>query len=294
MEVRLNQDAAESQSPRIQTQWRVVGGDYFRAVQIPLLRGRLFQQQDDGAIPRVTIISNNLAERLWPGEDPLGRHMLVGDARRPYQIVGVVGDIRGIGIDREAEPMMYFHYRQFGFHSMTLALRASNEPQNVAAAVRAKVGELDPELPVFELRPMQDLIGRASAEPRMNASLLGLFALLALLLAAIGIYGVMSYAVEQRTSEIGLRMALGAQTADVLRLVIGQGLWLAGFGIAAGLLGALAATRVLGSLLFQTSPTDPVTFSAVALVLAVVAVLSCYMPVRRAMRIDPMQALRHE
>jgi predicted permease len=241
----------------------------------------------------VAIISNNLAGRLWPGEDPLDRNMLVGDARRPYRIVGVVGDVRGTRIDGEPDPAMYFHYRQFGWATMTLTLRAA-DVESLTAAVRAKVGALDAEQPVFDVQPLDDVVARASAEPRLNAGLLGLFALLALLLAAIGIYGVMSFAVEQRTNEIGVRMALGAQTADVLRLIVGQGLWLIGAGIAAGVLGALAATRVLGSLLFETSPTDPVTFLAVVVVLAAVALLSCYLPARRAMRVDPMQALRHE
>ena len=294
MEVRLEQDAAQPAANGIQTQWCVLGGDYFRAVQIPLLRGRFFRQQDDGSVPRVAIISNNLANRLWPGGDPLGRHMLVGDARRAYQVVGVVGDIRGIQIDAEPEPTMYFHYRQFRWSTMTLALRATGDPESLAAAVRAKIGEIDAEQPVFEVRAMQEIVSHASAEPRMNTGLLASFALLALVLAAVGVYGVMSYAVEQRTNEIGLRMALGAQTGDVLRVIVGQGLWLVGAGVATGLLGAIAATRVLGSLLFETSPTEPVTLLAVVFVLTLVAGLSCYIPARRAMRVDPMQALRHE
>jgi putative ABC transport system permease protein len=294
MQVRLPQDAAQPATDGVVTQWRVVGGDYFRAVQSPLLRGRLFQQQDDGSAPRVTIISNALAERLWSGEDPLGRQMLVGDARRPYQIVGVVGDVRGIELDREPDPAMYFHYRQFRWSTMTLAIRATGDSENLAAAVRTKVAELDAGLPVFEVRAMREMVSQAAAEPRMNSGLLGLFALLALLLAAVGVYGVMSYTVEQRTNEIGLRMALGAQTADVLRLVAGQSIWLIGAGVAAGLVGAIAATRALSSLLFETSPTDAVTLSAVVFVLALVAALACYVPARRAMRVDPMHALRHE
>ena len=294
MYVRLEQDAGRDPESGTQTQWRVVGGDYFRAVQTPLLRGRMFDQQDDDDAPRRTIISNELAQRLWPGEDPVGRSMLVGDARRPYQIIGVVGDVRGIQFDREPEPTMYFHYRQFGWRTMTLALRATGEPESLAAAVRAKVAGVDAEQPVFELRSMREMVSQAAAEPRMNTGLLALFAMLALLLAAVGIYGVMSYAVEQRTNEIGLRMALGAQAADVFRLVVGQGLGVVGAGVAAGLLGAFAAARVLGSLLFETSSSDPLTFLVVVVVLTLVAVLSCYLPARRAMKVDPIQALRHE
>ncbi len=294
MAVRIEQDAGQPAENGIQTLWRVVGGDYFRAVQTPLLRGRFFTEQDGGDAPLATIISDNLAERLWPGDDPIGRSILVGDARRPYRVIGVVGDVRGLQLDREPEPTMYFHYRQFGWRTMTLALRSTGDPENLATAVRAKVADIDAAQPVFEVHTMRDLVGQAAAEPRMNTGLLWLFALLALLLAAVGIYGVMSHAVGQRVNEIGLRMALGAQTADILHLVVGQGLWLVGLGIAAGLLGAFAATRVLSSLLFETSATDPLTFLAVVSTLALVAVLSCYLPARRAMRIDPMEALRHE
>jgi putative ABC transport system permease protein len=294
MAVRLEQDAGQPAENGIQTLWRVVGGDYFRVVQVPLLRGRFFTAQDDDSASRLTIISNNLAERLWPGEDPVGRSMLVGDGHRPYQIIGVVGDVRGLQLADAPEPTMYFHYRQFGWRTMTLALRATGDPNNLTAAVRAKVAEIDIEQPVFEVRSMQDLVGQASAAPRMNTGLLGLFALLALTLAAVGVYGVMSYAVEQRTNEIGLRMALGAQTGDVLRLIVGQGLWLVGIGAIAGVLGAIAATRVLGNLLFEVSPTDPLTFAVGVVVLTAVAALSCYVPARRAMSVDPMQALRHE
>jgi putative ABC transport system permease protein len=205
-----------------------------------------------------------------------------------------VGDLRGLQLAAAPEPTMYFHYRQFGWRTMTLALRATGDPANLAAAVRAKVADIDVEQPVFEVRSMQDLVGQASAAPRMNTGLLGLFALLALLLAAVGIYGVMSYAVEQRTNEIGLRMALGAQRADVLRLIAGQSLWIVAAGVGAGLIGALAATRVLGSLLFETSASDPATFLGVVFALTLVAALSCYVPARRAMKVDPMRALRHE
>jgi putative ABC transport system permease protein len=294
MHVRLEPDAGRPTAAGVQTQWRVVGGEYFRAVQIPLLRGRLFTEQDDDSASRLTIISNNLAGRLWPGQDPIGRSMLVGDGRRPYQIIGVVGDARVRQLASAPEPTMYFHYRQFGWRTMTLALRTDGDPQNLAATVRSKVAEIDAGQPVFEVRTMQDLVGQASAQPRMNTALLGLFALLALLLASVGIYGVMSYAVEQRTNEIGLRVALGAQRADVLRLIVGQSLWVVGAGVGAGLLGAIAATRMLGSLLFETSATDPVTFLGVVLALALVAAMSCYVPARRAVKVDPMLALRHE
>jgi putative ABC transport system permease protein len=294
MHVRLEQDGGEPAEAGVQALWRVVGGEYFRAVQIPLLRGRFFREQDDDSTSRLTIISNNLASRLWPGQDPVGRSMLVGDARRPYQIIGVVGDARVRQLANTPEPTMYFHYRQFGWRTMTLALRATGDPQNLAAVVRSKVAEIDAGQPVFEVRSMREMVSQASAAPRMNTGLLGLFSLLALLLAAVGIYGVMSYAVEQRTNEIGLRMALGAQTPDVLRLIVGQSLWVVGAGVGAGLIGAMAATRVLGSLLFETSATDPVTFLGVVFALTLVAALSCYVPARRAIKVDPMQALRHE
>ncbi len=247
MNVRLGQ-GGDLPEAGLQAQWRVAGGDYFRAVQIPLLRGRIFQQQDQDGAPRVTIISNDMAERLWPGADPLGRDILVGDSRRPYRVVGVVGDVRGLKLDHEPAPTMYFHYRQFGWRSIALALRTTGDPEALAAVLRAKVVAIDPEQPVSGVRTMSEAVSQAAAEPRMNTGLLGLFAALALVLAAVGVYGVMSYAVEQRTNEIGLRMALGAQTGDVLRLIVGQGLWLVVLGVGAGLLAAVAATRLLAQL----------------------------------------------
>jgi putative ABC transport system permease protein len=293
MNVRLK-EGGDLPEAGIQAQWRVAGGDYFQTVHVPLLRGRFFRQQDEDGAPLVTIISSNLAERLWPGEDPVGRNLLVGDSRRPYEIVGVVGDVRGLRLDHEPAPTMYFHYRQFGWGSIAVTLRTTGDLDTLAGVVRSKVAAIDPEQPVSDIRSMREAVRQAAAEPRVNTGLLGLFAALALVLAGVGIYGVMSYSVEQRTNEIGLRMALGAQTGDVLRLIVGQGLWLVVFGVGAGLLGSIAATRVLGSLLFETSPTDPLTFAVVVVVLSVAALLSCYVPARRAMRVDPMQALRHE
>ena len=286
---------SQREQPGTQTQWRVVGGDYFGAMGIPLLRGRLFDARDDAtSASRKVVISRNLAERLWPGEDPLGRYMLVSDSMRPYEVIGVVGEVRDISL-ASGEPLtMYFHFRQFRWLTMTLALRTTGEPEAMTAALQSVVSEVDPEQPLFSVQSVGTLLAKAAAQPRMNTGLLAFFAFMALLLASVGVYGVVSYAVEQRTNEIGVRLALGAKAGDVLRLVIGQGLLWAGAGVIVGLLGAFAVTRALESLLFEISPTDPVTFGAVALLLTAVAALACYLPARRAAEVDPMTALRHE
>lgn len=296
-QVRREADAGAPPSQGISTAWRVIGGDYFSAVGIPLKAGRLFRDSDDPQrVPRVTIISESLAQKLWPGEDPVGRRMLVGDAMRPYEVVGVVGHARLTVLGRDPEPVMYYPYRQFTWASLTIALRASGDadPLTLANTVRAAVATVAPDQPVFDVHPMQDLVERAAATPTMNASLLTLFAGLALTLSAIGVYGVMSYAAAQRTGEIGLRLALGAQPRDVLALVWRNGLMLTAIGLTLGLLAALAAGRALTALLYEVSPTDPVTFATGLGLMLAVSLAACYLPARRAMRTDPVVALRHE
>ncbi len=293
--VRPEGEGDQPNNPGIQMQWRIVGGDYFGALGIPLLRGRAFDERDGEETARpVTVINEELANRLWPGEDPVGRVLLLGDGRNPREVVGVTGGVRDLALTGDVPFKMYLPNRQSSFATMTMAVRTTGEPEGMAAAIRSAVGRVAPAQPLYDVRPMRALIDDASAGPRLNAGLLGFFAFVALLLAAIGIFGVMSYVVEQRTNEIGIRLALGARPANVLRMVVGQGVRWAAAGITIGLVGALAGGRVLASLLFEVSPTDPATFTVVVLVLAAVTILACLVPARRAMRVDAMTALRHE
>ena len=278
-----------------------ISPDYFTALGVPLLRGRFFTDADKGDAPRVLIINEAMARRYFPGEDPIGKRLQTGDPNpnSPWEtIVGVVGNVKYTGLEAEESPTMYVPYTTPGWvtwsRSMYLVARTTGEPLGLATALRQQVRELDQNLPVTDLKTMGQLMREAVTEPRFAASLLGLFALAALLLAAIGIYGVISYAVTERTHEIGIRMALGAQTSDVLRLVIAQGMKLALIGVVIGLAAAFGLTRLMKTLLFEVNTTDPLTFIAVALLLVCVALLACWIPARRATKVDPMIALRSE
>jgi putative ABC transport system permease protein len=277
------------------TDWRVIGGNYFAAMGIPLKAGRGFVPGDDrDRKVRATIINESLAERLWPGQDPIGRHILVGDSRRPYEIIGITPASRLRALGRANEPAMYFHYKQFPWASMTVAARMTGSPDGADRIIRSAVGALDRELPVSDVRWMDDVVFDAAASPRMNASLVTVFASLALVLSAIGIYGLMSYAAAQRTPEIGVRLALGARPVAMFMLVWLQGLKLGVAGLVLGAAGALMAGRWLTTLLYQVSPIDPLTYGAVIGVMAAVTVAACYFPARRAMRTDAAVVLRHE
>jgi predicted permease len=294
MQVRLDNAGAELANG-VQAQWRVIGGDYLTAMGIPLKAGRMFDASDNHERPvRVTIINEALAERLWPGQNPIGRHMLVSDSRRPYEVVGVTPSSRMTLLGRELEPAMYFHYPQFPWSSMTLAVRVAGSPQRLDSAIRNVVATLDPEQPVADVRVLSDLVADAASSSRMTASLASLFAALALVLAAIGVYGLMSYAAAQRTGEIGIRLALGARPSAMFRLIWMQGLRLGGLGLLIGIIGAAASSRALVLLLYQVSPIDPLTYGTVFCIMTAVTLAACYVPARRAMRIDPSTVLRHE
>jgi len=277
----------------------IVGGDYFRAAGIPLVSGRPFDGHDNAASPHVLVISHSLARQLWPHDDPLGKHIDpgFGDAGW-YTVVGVAGDVKQVGLEESASPAIYLPYEQspvpFLMADMTLVVRTASDPLSAAPDVRRAIESVDPELPLFDVASMEQRVYRSVSEPRLNTALLAIFAALALILATVGIYGVMSYMVTQRTREIGLRMALGAGRGEVLRGVLAQGARRAIAGIAIGLLGSLILTRFLSTLLFGVRATDPVTFVAVPTLLAAVALLASYIPARRATRIDPMAALRCE
>ena len=293
-------------TPHPEEQLRFITPGYFDAMRIPLLRGRDITEHDVDGATRVAVVSRSMAERYWPGEDAVGKRIAYAGIRqggRPdwIEIVGVVGDIKHRGLDIESKPEIYvpvyqplFTNRRTPPLSLYVAVRASGDPSALAAAARREVLAVDPEQPVANMKTMSERLAESVAERRFNMTLLGLFACVALLLACVGIYGVMSYAVARRTHEIGIRVALGAQARDVLRLVLGQGMWLALAGVAAGLAGALAATRVMASLLYGVSATDPLTFAGVSVLLTAAAALACVVPARRATRVDPMVALRYE
>lgn len=273
---------------------RVTPG-YFGAMATRLVQGRDFTAQDNENAPRVVIINETFARRYWPGQDPLGKQFRFGGAdAAPAQVIGVAQDGKYTGLGEDTRPFMYRALWQSFRGSSTLVVRSTTEAPNLLAAVRNELQQLDPHLPIAGARTMNDHLSLPLLPARLNAAVLGSFGLLGLALAAIGLYGVMSYAVARRIREIGIRMALGAQGKDVLRLIIGQGMKLVLLGVALGLAGALALTRLMKTLLMGVSATDPLTFIGTALLLTFVAWLACYLPARRATKVDPMIALRHE
>jgi putative ABC transport system permease protein len=274
----------------------IVSTDYFRTVAIPLRSGRLFTERDNSESPRVVILSESLARALFPNEDPIGKQLWTpGPPAKDLPIVvGVVGDIRHEGLDKQVTLQVYAPFLQFAQTSMMLVVHTTGDPLSIASAARGQIQSIDKEAPVYEVETMGHRMSNSVAPRRFNLLLLGTLAFLALSLSAVGVYGVIAYAASQRTQEIGIRMALGARGGDVLRMLIGQGMIQIGIGIVFGLIGAWALTRLMKSLLFGVTATDPLTFIGVAVLLTLVALLACYLPARRAARIDPMQALRCE
>lgn len=272
--------------------------EYFTALGVPLLQGRGFNAMDREGSPLVVIINQTLAERYFADESPIGKRLKVGGADRPrnpwMEIVGVVGDLKYSGLDAKPEPTYYTPLAQDAWRAAYLVVRASMNPTNLTPAIREQIWDLDKDMPIANVATMDQLLAESVAQPRFRTLLLGIFAALALVLASVGIYGVISYSVTQRTHEIGIRMALGAQARDVMTLVIRQGMGLALIGVALGLAASFALTRVMESLLFEVSTSDQATFTGVAALLIAVAVLACWIPARRASRVDPMAALRCE
>jgi len=276
-----------------------VNAAFFQTLGVPVLRGRVFEERDREGAPRVVIVNDALAKKYFAGVDPIGRRLKVGGPERPIgpdnpwtTVVGVVGDVKYSGLDAPPEPTYYIPFHQNTWRGLWVIVRASGEPQTLSNAIRGVVASLDKDIPTTRMRTMAELMTASVAPPRFRTTLVTLFAMLGVLLAAIGIYGVMAYAVTERTHELGVRIALGADRASVLRLVLGESMVLAAVGIAFGLAGGLAAARLIQSLLFGVTSTDAVTFAATSALLAVTALLASYVPARRAMRVDPMIALR--
>jgi putative ABC transport system permease protein len=277
------------------TQVRAVDAGYFRTMQIPLRQGSTFTGREVANAPKSVVVSEALAREYFKGESPIGRRVFMpwGDTL-VAEIVGVVGDVKHAGLDSITPPTMYWALPQFPYDFMTLVVRTDGDPMKLAGPVRNAIWGLDADLPVADVKPMESYLGDSVARRRFNATLLGSFAALALLLAAVGLYGVVSYSVVQHTREFGIRMALGASAKRVQRGVLRESLILAGLGVGAGIVGALALTRLLEGLLYEVSATDPAVFVGIAVLLTLVALLAAYLPSRRATRVDPMEALRYE
>ncbi len=273
---------------------RIVSPDYFRTMSVPLLRGRYFDEHDIKGAPETVIVDETLAERFWPNEDPIGKRLQRGGSSSWRTVVGVISDAKQYSSEKEPPIAVYFPFEQYVARSMFLVIRTIPDPAQMTPAITREIQTLDPDMPVFDVNTMDQRLHFSLARRRFSMFLLGAFAVIASILAAIGIYGVMSYSVTRRTHEIGIRVALGARSGSILTLVIRQGFVLASIGIGVGLIGAFLLTRVMSSLLFEVSATDPFTFVATPLLLASVSLLASYIPARRAARVDPMVALRCE
>jgi predicted permease len=278
---------------------RLISPGFFRAMASPIVDGRDFADQDRESNVQVVIINEALARRYFSDENPVGRQV---DLMGPREIVGIVGDIKPQGLDSEPQPEMYLPYHQFGrmlmmqgpLSAMSVVVRTAGDPLTLVEPIRSRVASIDPQLPIFNISTMERRISDSVAQPRFYATLFGIFAGLAVILAAVGVYGVLSYHVAQCTRELGIRMAMGAQRSNVLHLVLRQGVVLAVCGIIIGLAGAWGTSRFLTSLLFGVTPTDPTTYAGIAVLMVVIAVIAAYIPARRATAVDPVVALRYE
>ncbi|HEX7779565.1 MAG TPA: FtsX-like permease family protein, partial [Vicinamibacterales bacterium] len=275
--------------------YRAISSGYFDTLGVPLLRGRFLTPRDTEKPPMVAVVDDAFAKRYFPNEDPIGHGIDIGNGSDGfYEIVGVVGNINYSGLEASPPPTMYVPFKQDLFGTMWVLVKSTGEPSQLAGAVRQTVREIDRRLPAYSITPLATVLSESVASRRFSMVLLGVFALLAIVLAAVGLYGVVAYTVSQRTREIGLRMAIGARPGDVLRMVVGGGMKLAAIGVAIGLAAAVGVARLVEKLLFGVTPSDPASYGATALILLAVAALASYVPARRAMRVDPLSALQAE
>jgi putative ABC transport system permease protein len=268
-----------------------ISPDYPKAMGIPILAGRALTDHDDATAPWVALVNQTIVRQFWPNQNPLGKLLTVGNLPKPFEVVGVLGDAKNEGLATAVQGEVYLPYPQFTSPLLYLSVRTALDPHRLAAALRAQIGAADPDQPLTEIETMEERIDLVSASPRFTMLLIGIFSGTAFVLAVVGIYGVIAYSVAQRTQELGIRIALGADRRDILRLVIVNGLGLAAIGIVIGLGGAIALTRLMSAMLYETSATDPLTFGAAVALFTLVAILASYVPARRATRIDPLEAL---
>src|SRR6185503_16041554 len=268
-----------------------VTGNYFETMGIPVLHGRTFSDEDHPKTPTAIVINKTMAERYWPNQDPLGRQIKFVEDESTGTVVGVVGDTKQYWIEETQRPQLYVAYTQNPGIFATVVMRTSVEPLTLSEQVRQAIWKVDKDQPMWKIRTMEFLVNRSVADRKFLMALMGVFAVIALVLTSIGLYGVISYLVNQRTQEIGIRMALGAQVGHILRMVLRQGMLLVLIGVALGLAASFLVTRLITKLLFQVSATDPMTFVGISLLLIGVALVACYLPARRATRVDPLEAL---
>jgi predicted permease len=278
----------------LQADFRIASTDYFRTMEIPLREGRFFTEDDNADKPQVVIIDEKFAQRFWPDSDPIGKHLWFRDPKKLITIVGVVGVVKQYGLETDGKIATYFPQQQRHDPRMFLVVRTSSEAAGLSSAVVSQIHAVDPDVVVYDVRTMQERLHDSLARQRFASAMLGAFAVFALLLAAVGLYGVMSHLVTQSTHDIGVRVALGAQPGNIIRLVVRQGMQLAAIGIVVGLAGAFGLTRIMNSLLFGVSTTDVLTFATVPALLAAVAFAATVIPAWRAARVDPIVALREE
>jgi predicted permease len=273
---------------------QMVSPAYFRTLRVSLREGREFTEGDSAEEPLVAMVNETLVRRYWPRDNPIGKHLLLGRMVRSTEVVGVAADVNNLSLAAAPEAEVYVPFPQRPWASMNLILRTAGDPHNWAAAARAAVAAVDRDQPVTGVNTMEEVLATSTAQQRFSVFLLGVFSMTALLLAAVGLYGAIAYSVAERTQEMGIRIALGAATGDILRMIVGQGLTLTLAGLAIGTMAALALTRLMSGLLFQVSAADPASFAASALLFAAIAALASYLPARRATRVDPTEALRYE
>ena len=280
---------------RLSTNYYAVTSGYFKAMGISLKRGRTFTPQDAKDSPRVAIVSESFVNRIFPDEDPIGKRVQLTQGPDAWrEIVGIVGDVKQYGLDQETTLQAYEPYTQMPFSSITFIVRSTGEPSVLFQSIRSHLRAVDKDQPLTSMKRLDQIVSESTGQRRFSAVLLTAFAGVALVLATVGLYGVMAYLVTQRTHEIGLRMALGAPRANVFQLIVGQGLMLTAFGLVIGLAGALVLTRLMSVMLYETSATDPLTFASISIALAFVSLFATYLPARRAMQVDPIVALRYE
>jgi len=265
---------------------------WFQTMRVPLRGGRDFTAADNAQAPKVAVVNETFARRFWPDQNPVGKHIIVGRWPTPAEVIGVAADIKNKGIDQETQPQLYLSFPQLPWGNMNLLVRTAVPPQSITSAVRAQIAAVDSEQPVTKIQTVDDLMDKSRAQPHFTMLLVGTFSFTALALAVIGIYGVLSYSVAQRRQEFGIRLALGAERRDILRLVVRQGLLLATAGIALGLMVALLVTRMMSSMLYKVGARDAITFVLTPLVFLCIALLASYVPARRATKVHPIEALR--